>query len=145
VAAAILDREPEPVTAVQPLTPPAFEHVVTTCLAKDPEARWQAASDVAREMRWIADERRLGRTPASGSAMITAAAAVPGATRRRRLWRIVGSISAALALVVATAGLTWVLTNWFKSPGHALHLSIGPHPAERFQESGLIGGLRACE
>ena len=33
VAAAILDREPEPVTTVQPETPPAFEHVVSACLA----------------------------------------------------------------------------------------------------------------
>jgi len=62
VAAAILDREPEPVTALQPLTPPAFEHVVATCLAKDPEARWQAAGDVARELRWIA-KSGTGSTP----------------------------------------------------------------------------------
>ena len=53
LAAAILEHDPEPLGTLQPLAPPALEHVVSTCLAKDPEARWQSASDVARELRWI--------------------------------------------------------------------------------------------
>src|SRR5438105_4972342 len=53
VASAILEKEPEPLTAVQPLAPQALEHVVQGCLVKDPEARWQSAGDVARELRWI--------------------------------------------------------------------------------------------
>src|ERR1022692_3537649 len=34
VASAILEKEPEPISVLQPLTPPAFEHVVSACLAK---------------------------------------------------------------------------------------------------------------
>src|SRR5438270_5865554 len=51
--AAIVDRDPPPISAIQPMTPPAFERVVKTCLAKDPENRWQSARDVANELRWI--------------------------------------------------------------------------------------------
>jgi len=108
VAAAILDREPEPVTAVQPLTPPALEHVVTMCLAKDPDARWQAASDVAREMRWIADERRLGRMPATGQ-LAEIVAAVPMARRGHRLRHAVRGGAAALLLFGLGAGTVWLL------------------------------------
>ena len=53
VASAILEKDPEPVAKFQPLTPPALEHVVQTCLAKSPDCRWQSAGDVANELRWI--------------------------------------------------------------------------------------------
>ncbi|HEV8346630.1 MAG TPA: protein kinase [Vicinamibacterales bacterium] len=62
VIAAIIDREPPPMTAVQPLTPssalasfalPALDHVVQICLAKEPFERWQTAHDVLLQLRWI--------------------------------------------------------------------------------------------
>src|SRR5262249_16530746 len=43
IASSILEKEPEPISRVQPMTPPALEHVVGTCLAKDPEERFQTA------------------------------------------------------------------------------------------------------
>ncbi len=55
--AAILEREPEPVSAVQPMTPPALDRVVKTCLAKDPEERWQTAHDIGVQLRWIMEGR----------------------------------------------------------------------------------------
>jgi Tol biopolymer transport system component/predicted Ser/Thr protein kinase len=51
--AAIVDREPPAMSTIRPMTPPAFERVVKTCLAKDPDDRWQSARDVAKELRWI--------------------------------------------------------------------------------------------
>ena len=53
VAGAILDKDPEPISSIQPMTPPALEHVVQACLAKEPENRWQSISDVKRELRWV--------------------------------------------------------------------------------------------
>src|SRR5208282_4910789 len=53
--AAILTTEPPPITQLQPLTPPALERVVKKCLAKDPDERWQSASDLASELRWMAE------------------------------------------------------------------------------------------
>ncbi len=54
VASAILEKDPEPISAIQPLTPPAFEHVIRACLAKNPEDRFQTAQDVALQLKWIA-------------------------------------------------------------------------------------------
>ncbi len=51
--ASIVGGEPKPIREIQPLTPPAFEHVVAKCLAKDSDHRWQSASDVASELEWI--------------------------------------------------------------------------------------------
>src|SRR5207245_11442847 len=53
--AAIVSGEPAPMSQVQPLTPPALEHVVRKCLTKDPDDRWQSAHDVAEELRWIGE------------------------------------------------------------------------------------------
>ena len=46
--AAIVQSEPPPISAIQPLTPPALEHVVQKCLAKDRDDRWQSAHDIGR-------------------------------------------------------------------------------------------------
>jgi len=53
---AILKDEPQPIAAMQPMAPPALDRVVRRCLAKDPDERWQSASDLAAELRWIAEE-----------------------------------------------------------------------------------------
>src|ERR1700687_2989980 len=55
VASAVLERDPEPISTLQPLTPPALDRAVRRCLAKDPEERWQTARDIALELKWIAD------------------------------------------------------------------------------------------
>jgi len=85
VASAILEKEPEQVTKVQPMAPAALDHVVHDCLAKDPEARWQNAADIGRELRWIA----------SGGSGVTAVPQIekrePG--RERLLW---GALAALL-------------------------------------------------
>jgi len=54
--AAIVGGQPQPISALQPVTPRAFEHVVQKCLEKEPDARWQSAHDVAEELRWVAKE-----------------------------------------------------------------------------------------
>src|SRR5438552_562783 len=54
VASAILENEPEPISAAKPMTPPALDHAVKNCLAKLPDERWQTASDLALELKWIA-------------------------------------------------------------------------------------------
>ena len=51
--AAIVGGTPRPLRELQPLTPPALEHVISRCLEKAPEDRWQSAHDIAEELRWI--------------------------------------------------------------------------------------------
>lgn len=60
VAASILDKEPEPIRTLQPLTPASLERVIKKCLAKDPESRWQSAGDLASELRWIGEGSSSG-------------------------------------------------------------------------------------
>src|SRR5437016_3532376 len=55
VASAILEKEPAPITSLKPMTPPALERCIKRCLAKEPERRWQSASDLADELRWITE------------------------------------------------------------------------------------------
>src|SRR5580692_8151851 len=57
VMAKILEAEPPAITSLQPMTPPQLDRVVRTCLAKDPDDRWQAASDLRRELKWIAEQK----------------------------------------------------------------------------------------
>jgi serine/threonine-protein kinase len=53
--AKILETDPVPMAALQPMTPPALDRVVKRCLAKDPENRWQTARDLEVELKWIAE------------------------------------------------------------------------------------------
>ncbi len=53
--AAILRSEPPPLSQFQPLATPALQRIVQTCLAKDPDDRWQTARDLLRELQWLAE------------------------------------------------------------------------------------------
>src|SRR6202163_3001682 len=55
VIAKILETDPPPISSLQPMTPPQLDRVVKTCLAKEPDGRWQTASDLCRELKWIAE------------------------------------------------------------------------------------------
>jgi Tol biopolymer transport system component len=89
--AKILETDPPPISSLQPMTPPALDRVVKKCLAKELEKRWQAASDVCDELRWIAE---------GGSQAGLAAPLVPHRKSRERLvWSVlVALLIAALAL-----------------------------------------------
>src|SRR6516225_8286557 len=49
VASAILEREPAPISALKPLTPPELDYAIRRSLAKEPEKRWQSAADLSGE------------------------------------------------------------------------------------------------
>ena len=53
--ATILEHDPPPLSTRQPLTPPALERVVQTCLAKNPGERWQHAQDLAFALKEIGE------------------------------------------------------------------------------------------
>ncbi|MGA7686602.1 MAG: serine/threonine-protein kinase, partial [Terriglobales bacterium] len=64
IVAAILASEPQPISAVQPMSPPALDRVVRTCMAKDPDDRWQTAHDVKLQLEWIAEGGSQAGVPA---------------------------------------------------------------------------------
>ncbi|MGE5361222.1 MAG: protein kinase domain-containing protein [Bacteroidales bacterium] len=55
VVKAILSEEPGPVSRRRPSAeiPAALDHLVSRCLAKDPEERWQSARDLATQLAWV--------------------------------------------------------------------------------------------
>ena len=91
IVSSILRDEPQPISRVQPTSPPALDHIVQTCLAKDPDDRWQAAGDVAKELRWVTEGSQTGL------------AAVPG-VRRKAGGALAWSIAGALALATIYLG-----------------------------------------
>jgi hypothetical protein len=54
VMAAILGTEPPALSTLRRATPPALDHLVQTCLAKDRDDRWQSARDLRNQLQWIA-------------------------------------------------------------------------------------------
>jgi eukaryotic-like serine/threonine-protein kinase len=55
VASAILEKEPAPITTTKPLAPAALDHAIRTCMAKDPNDRWQTARDLSHELKWTSE------------------------------------------------------------------------------------------
>jgi serine/threonine protein kinase len=55
VMRAVLDTEPPPLEGLRADAPVAFRRLIKTCLAKDPEERWQTAHDVGLQLRGIAE------------------------------------------------------------------------------------------
>ena len=64
--AAILTTEPLAITQLQSVTPPGLDRLVKKCLAKDPDERWQSASDLATELKWMAESSSQPSAPVSG-------------------------------------------------------------------------------
>ena len=64
VASAIIEKEPAPITSTKPLTPPALDHAIKKCLAKVPDERWQSASDLASELKWVSESSSQAGIPA---------------------------------------------------------------------------------
>ncbi len=53
---AIMESDPPALSSLQPMTPLPLGRVVESCLEKDPEDRWQGASDLRRQLQWILAE-----------------------------------------------------------------------------------------
>ena len=103
VIAAILEREPPPISSVQPMSPPALDRTVKICLAKDADERFQSAHDVKLQLEWIRE--------AGSQAGVPAPVIAHRKNRERLAW--------------AAAGLFTISTLLF-AIGYSLR---APHPA----------------
>jgi eukaryotic-like serine/threonine-protein kinase len=113
---AILRDEPAPISQVQPMTPAALDRLVKTCLAKDPEERWQSAGDLKRELRWIA-EGSAGAIPSIAA----------GAGKRREM--LAWAITAFVAVLGAVAVL---LSRRPQVPAELMRFTILPPSGQSF-------------
>ena len=110
--AAIVSSQPPSVSAVAPLSPPGFDHVVQKCLEKDPDDRWQSARDVAAELEWVSGEGSRAGVPA--------ATAIRRKNRERLAW------SVALVATLAAAALAIGYARRAPRPGPVVRFVIAP-------------------
>ena len=99
VRTAILEREPPPVSTLEPLVPRDLDSIVRRCLAKNPDERWQTAGDVLLELKRVYERNIKSRT------------------HRRQPWRWI-----AAGLIAAIMGLT----TWLFVVGFEPQSSISP-------------------
>ena len=118
----ILRDDPQPVSQVQPTAPAALDRVIRTCVAKDPEERWQSANDVGKELRWIAEGSQAG------------AVATVMPRKRRRDW-LAWPLLALLALATAFLG-SEILRLRGGSPVQAVHSFLVPPEKTSFRLTG---------
>ena len=109
---AIMHATPPPIAAGQPLTPAALDRVVKTCLAKDPNDRWQSVGDLKRELQWIAE----GGTQAVGSGPVVA---------RRRAGAYLAWGLATLAMLLAI-GISILYVRAPRQAGAMVRFTVAP-------------------
>ena len=100
VASAILEKEPDSITASKPMTPPVFDRTIQKCLAKNPDERWQNASDLATQFKWMMD------ASVTGSGAATQSAERPR-TRNNTAWLFMG----ALAFLLISISWAWIISH----------------------------------
>ena len=106
---AIMTSDPPPMATLQTMTPLLLDHVITQCLAKDADERWQSAADLMQELKWIAE---------GGSE-----AGVPYVAPAGR--RISGRLGLAIGLGTVIAALLGGVVAWSLKPPD-------PRPTSRF-------------
>lgn len=122
VASAILEKEPDPIGASKPLTPVAFDYLVTSCLAKDREERFQSAHDVGLQLKGIAQ------------APVATAETAPSRSFGTRLLLI-----GAVVLIVAALVIFFLLQRG-GGPTLAVRAYIPPPPQTTFRATGFDAG-----
>jgi eukaryotic-like serine/threonine-protein kinase len=94
VLGAILDHEPERVSALRPTSPPRLDETVRRCLAKNPDQRYGCMHDVRIQLEALAESAPQAAAPPE------TAKAVPSSSR---LPWLVAAVAVLIALSVATA------------------------------------------
>src|SRR5262249_5669448 len=96
--AAILERDPTPLSRLQPEFSAALEAVVKRCLAKDPDERWQTAGDLAAALRLLLEPASVAQAPG-----LQAGTQHPGRwSRTKKTWAAMAAILGTTTIVLAT-------------------------------------------
>ena len=99
IVAAILASEPQSISSVQPMSPPALDRVVQGCLSKDPDERWQTAHDVKLQLQWIAEGGSQAGIPA------------PVSKRRRLSHNLAWAVATVCALAAIGMAVPWIFRS----------------------------------
>ena len=121
VASAILDKEPDSVSTVRPTTPPAVDLIVRTCLAKEPDDRFQSVHDLKLQLQWAATGGSQVGTPA----LVTA-------QRKNTRRTLAAALVAGWFLAAAAAAVAFLYAGRLKSAQQPLRASIERPPGYDF-------------
>jgi serine/threonine protein kinase len=113
VASAILEKEPAPISTTKPMTPPALDHAIRRSLAKEPEKRWQSASDLAGELQWVAEAGSQAGVP------------VPITSHRKLRERMTQAAAALFALIAMAFAIGFLLREPKMPPPMSLNVDLG--------------------
>jgi eukaryotic-like serine/threonine-protein kinase len=125
VASSILEKDPDPISASKPSTPPAFDYLVAACLAKDREDRFQSAHDVRLQLKGISQSPQ---TPVAAAPVQLSRTFVPRA------------LLAVAVVLLAAAGILFYLAERANSPTLSVRAYIPPPPGTAFRASGFDAG-----
>lgn len=118
VVSAILEKNPLPITSLKPSMPPALDHAVAICLAKDPEERWQTARDLGLELKWIAEVDSVTGIPAQV------------VSRQKFRERLAWAVAAAVAIACVALSISFV--RRVPQPTRVLRSSLLPPQGSSF-------------
>jgi serine/threonine protein kinase len=121
---AIMQTDPPPMAELQPMTPSFLDRVVKKCLAKEPDERWQTATDLLTGLRWV--------TEVGTQVGPSAAVAAPAAWKRAIPWGVtllMGTIAFSIAFWSSPLPTSPPLTKFFITPSPSTSLAIRSDPA----------------
>jgi len=122
VLGAILHKEPERISALQPSSPRWLDEVVHTCLAKDRDHRFGCMHDVRMRLDVLADSAHQE-------------AAAPASTRPARSWP---TLLAAGVAILAALFFAFVYLRLATHPAPVIRAFILPPPGGFFTTAGLV-------
>ena len=131
---AILNEEPKPLSELAPDTPLALQRVILRCLEKNPEQRFQSASDLAFALQALLDS---GSASPSGAHSISSAGQRQSGAQQLVSPRRLRNVLAATALVVLAAAS--VLAYFLTQPAPAPRISNYVQLTHDGQQKSLIG------
>ena len=111
---AIMTSDPPPISTLQPVTPPALDHIVQRCLAKDPDDRFDTAHDVMLDLQWISERGSKAGMPA------------PVVAHRKNRERIVWAIAVLLVAIVAAISVWYLKPQPPEESRRVAHFNITP-------------------
>ena len=126
---AILDHQPPPVTTLQPSSPAIIDEIVSRCLEKIPDDRWQTARDLKRQLEWIA--ARLKDRAVVGSGSLPAPPA-PASIRRM----LVLSAAVLVTALITGGGAAWLLRSPPAEPPPVARFAIELPDDQSFTRAG---------
>jgi eukaryotic-like serine/threonine-protein kinase len=126
VIAAILEREPPPISQLQPMSPPALDRVAKICLSKNGDDRFQTAHDLKLQLEWIRDAGSQAGVPA------------PVVAHRKHRERVAWAAAAVLAILALVLTIGYIARTPVPAP--LIVSEISPPANAKFVFQGTASG-----